>query len=116
MITDGVYIIIKLALVSYLGWRARRRAAAAAAAQLDAAAAAAAAARPGASELLADGDKVFEDSDKDMGDDDDDGGHHVVAGESEFERTLRRHVFQSGAIPWCEACRGRAGLGGAELG
>lgn len=28
------------------------------------------------------------------------GGHEMMAGETEGERALRRHVFQAGAIPW----------------
>ncbi|PRW60807.1 putative metal-nicotianamine transporter YSL6 [Chlorella sorokiniana] len=115
MLVDGLYIVIKLLILTYLSIRARRRAAAEAKATEEAAAAGnkPAEASPAPASLAAAGSGTAEPSagggngqgnneDKklvDESEEEEDGGHHTLAGETEDQRVLRRHVFMHDAIP-----------------
>lgn len=110
---DGAYIICKLAILTWLSFKARRAAAAKAEAEADELERRASGGplpgttpSPGQSEEGLKGKAAIED------DDDEEGEHRLLGGETERERTLRRRVFLSGAIPWCGA--GLAGRRCAE--
>ena len=110
-IADGVYICIKLGILSYISVKKRRQAERAAAEQVaeierrlssvTAAAPPPAGVRPpGAGPAAGQGEGKGKDLVGEDGEEEEDGGHKLMAGESEFERALRRHVFVKDEIPW----------------
>ena len=111
-IADGVYICIKLGILSYISVKKRRQAERAAAEQVAEIERAAqqvsrpprrrplACARLVPGPLLARGRARGRTWWGRMGEEEEDGGHKLMAGESEFERALRRHVFVKDEIPW----------------
>lgn len=102
-VVDGVYIICKLAILSYMSLKARRVAAAKARAEAEQLERRAPGGPlPGTIPSLAEeGGSPKKDKIVDSDVDSDDGEHRLLGGETEFERTLRRRVFLNGAIPWC---------------
>lgn len=97
----------QLLILTYLSVRARRSAAAAAKAAEDAAAVGAKpaesspAAEAGAEGAEGNGDKKLVDEEAE----EEDGGHHTLAGETEAQRVLRRHVFMHDAVSGCWWCQ-----------
>lgn len=97
----------QLLILTYLSVRARRSAAAATKATEDAAAVGAKpaesspAAEAGAEGAEGNGDKKLVDEEAE----EEDGGHHTLAGETEAQRVLRRHVFMHDAVSGCWWCQ-----------
>lgn len=101
----------QLLILTYLSIRARRRAAAEAKAAEEAAAAgtkpveasaasasAAAVAGSGTVELAEGAEGKADNKLVDEEEEEEDGGHHTLAGETEAQRVLRRHVFMHDAV------------------
>lgn len=101
-VVDGAYIICKLAILSWLSFKSRRAAAAKAEAEAEELERRASnGPLPGTVPAPREGKEGAKGTD--LEDDDDDAGEHrLLGGETEHERALRRRVFLSGAIPWCD--------------
>ena len=102
---------LQLSILSYISIRDRRRAAKAAAAEAAGSGGAAAVVSRGASAVAeapaaapaATGTSAAEEGKDGKGLEDEeaeDGGHHTLAGETEAQRVLRRHVFMHDAVRW----------------